>query len=186
MENLNLVGSDSTSSMTGVNNGAIRCMEEIIYRPLQWAICLLHLNELPLRHVFITLDGTTKSPDAFSGPIGSNLGDTVSNWEVVNFKKIPNPNFPILPNDVIDDLSTDQFNAYRICSAVMLGTLDPDLSLLEIGPMCHSRWLTLACRILRYYVSRKNPDKNLITLAEFCILVYFPSWFTIKRSKYYT
>ena len=69
MENLNLVGSDSTSSMTGVNNGAIRCMEEIIYRPFQWAICLLHLNELPLRHVFITLDGTTKSPDAFSGPM---------------------------------------------------------------------------------------------------------------------
>ena len=109
---LKMVGSDSTASMTGAHNGAIRCIEEIVERPLQWAICLLHLNELPLRHVFIALDGTSKSPDAFSGPIGSQLGGFVSEWGVVSFKRIPNNNFPILPNEVIDDLSTDQYCAY--------------------------------------------------------------------------
>ena len=158
--------------MTGCNNGAIRCMEEILSRPLQWAICLLHLNELPLRHIFLRLDGTTKSPDSFSGPIGSQLGGSVSDWQVQsNFQRIPNSNFPVLPNNIIDDLSTDQYYAYRICSCVMLGTEDDDLAKLECGPLCHSRWLTLACRILRYYISHKSTSKNLKDLAKFCILV---------------
>ena len=47
------------------------------------------------------------------------------------------------PDDVVDDLSTDQYYAYRICLAVMTGTLQPDLALLEVGPMCHARWITL-------------------------------------------
>ena len=48
--------------------------------------------------------------------------------------------------------------------------------------MVHSRWLTLACRVLRYYVSFSSPSRNLKTLAEFCIKVYFPSWFDIKAN----
>ena len=82
-------------------------------------------------------------------------------WDVQpNFQRIPNSNFPILPNEIIDDLSTDQYYAYRMCHCVMLGTVDDDLSPLEVGPLCHSRWLTLGCRILCYYVSQKTPSKN--------------------------
>ena len=40
--------------------------------------------------------------------------------------------------------------------------------------------MTLACRILRYFVSIKNPSQNLKHLTQFCIQVYFPSWFEIK------
>ena len=56
--------------MTGIYNGAIRCLEELCERPLQWAICLLHCNELPLPNVFQALDGSTALPDAFNGPFG--------------------------------------------------------------------------------------------------------------------
>ena len=59
--NLTLVGYDSTASMTGVNKGAIRNIELTLGRALQWAICLLHLNELPLRHLFIELDGPQRA-----------------------------------------------------------------------------------------------------------------------------
>ena len=58
--------------------------------------------------------------------------------------------------------------------------LDEHLELLEIGPLYHARWITLASRILRLYVSEKFPSKNLSVLAEFCIKVYFPSWFEMK------
>ena len=92
--NLMILGSDGTASMTGRFNGCIRAMEELVQRPLQWAICLLHTNELPLRHVFTELDGTTKSPDSFSSPIGSKLDGSVSEWPVVQFKRIINPHFP--------------------------------------------------------------------------------------------
>ena len=70
---------------------------------------MLHLNELPLRHTFSTLDGSTKIPDKFFGPIDSMLNGIVSQWQVVKFKSIPYLSFPILPSEIIDDLSTDQY-----------------------------------------------------------------------------
>ena len=36
-------------------------------------MCLLHTNELPLRHVFAALDGATSGPDTFAGPIGKKI-----------------------------------------------------------------------------------------------------------------
>ena len=134
------------------------------------------------------LDGTTKSPDAFGGDVGKELNvDYVSDWDPVNFKKIKDPKFKEMlesyPDEVVEDLSHDQHYAYRICMAIMTGHLPADLALLEVGPLCHARWLTLACRILRYYASVKKPCKVLRALAEFCIHVYFPSWFEIKRNK---
>ena len=40
--------------MTGNKAGFIRCLEEKLGRPLQWVVCLLHCNELPLRQWFPT------------------------------------------------------------------------------------------------------------------------------------
>ena len=142
---------DSTNINTGYMHGAIRYLEMFLGRPCQWDICLLHTNKLPLRYVFVTLDGRTTSPDKFGGPIGSLLNGNVSEWEVVKFKAIPYDEFPVLPDDVIDDLSTDQYYAYQICTAVISGKVDEDLALLECGPLNHSRWLTLGCRLLRLF-----------------------------------
>ena len=132
------------------------------------------------------IDGTTKGPDKFSGAIGSQLNGNVSKWGVAEFRSIPNSEFVILDNEVIDDLSTDQYYAYRICSGVIAGNIDENLAFLEVEPMNHSRWLTLACRILRYYVSLSKPTKNLKLIAEFIEKVYFPSWFDIKINRYLT
>ena len=80
----------------------------------------------------------------------------------------------------MDDLSSDQYYAYRICSAVMLGSIDANLEFLEVGGLNHSRWSTLGCRILRFYVAQEKPTSNLSTLSEFLIKIYFPDWFQIK------
>src|SRR5215469_16156040 len=133
-----LVKADGTNFNTGHLLGSIRCLEMFLGRPLQWDICLLHLNELPLRHVFMNLDGTTKGPDKFAGPIGSELNGNVSEWEVIKFKPIPYARFEFLDNATIDKLSTDQYYAYRICSSVITGEVDEDLALLEVGPLNHS------------------------------------------------
>ena len=177
---LSLVKADGTNVNTGHRNGSIRYLEMFLGKPLQHDICLLHLNELPLRHVFMKLDGTTKGPDKFAGSIGSKLNGNVSEWKVVKFKPIPYNGFILLGNETLDSLSTDQYYAYRICCSIITGDLDDDLALLEVGPINHSRWLTLACRILRYYASLVKPSKNLKMIAEFIVTVYFPSWFHIK------
>ena len=106
---------------------------------MQWVICLLHFNELPLRHVFQNLDEVTSGPDSFSRLIGWRLNGAVSEWKVVKFKSIPNPKFPVIPNSLIDDLSSDQYFAYRICSAFRLESVDANLEFLEVGGLNHSR-----------------------------------------------
>ena len=55
-----------------------------------------------------------------------------------------------------------------------------DLKFLEVGQLFHARWLTLGCRVLRFYVSQHKPSTSLKILAEFLVKVYFPSWFNIK------
>jgi hypothetical protein len=48
--------------------------------------------------------------------------------------------------------------------------------------MAHSRWLTTANRILRLYISTKNPVQTLQLLAKFIVQVYAPVWFGIKTT----
>ena len=132
--------------------------------------------------MFAALDGATSGPDTFAGPIGKKIHGPVSSWPVTQFKQVfvPISSFPKLPPHVIDDLSTDQYYAYKICLAIITGNCDDDLQYLEVGPVVHSRWLTLGCRILRYYVSLDEPPQNLEILVNFCLTVYFPTWFEIK------
>ena len=166
--------------MTGKFNGFIRNLEELLNKPLQWIICLLHTNELPLCHTFIYLDGTTNSRATFTGPIGKKLSGVVSDWPIAQFKSIPNPHFPEVSPQVLDDLSRDQYYSYRICKAVMAGSVESNLQYLEF---VHLRWLTLGCGILRLYVSLDDPPSALMFLAEYCVRVYFSTWFDIKRNN---
>ena len=129
---------------------------------------------------FHDIDDTTTSPNKFSGSIGSNIAGCVSDWEVNNFRPIRNPTFPYLSNHIVNDLSSDQYYAYQICWCVILAKVNENIRCLKIDPLYHARWLTLGCRILRYYISQINPPMQLTALAEFCVRVYFPSWFQIK------
>lgn len=47
-----VIGWDGTATNTSWKSGVIRNMELKLGRPLQWFICQLHANELPLRHLF--------------------------------------------------------------------------------------------------------------------------------------
>ena len=95
---------------------------------------------------------------------------------VVNFVSIGNRNFPEIPDKTVQDLSTDQSYAYRICRAIISGCVDDNLSKLKVGPLAHSCWLTLGCRVFRLYTSKQKPSSKLCLLASFCILVYFPAF----------
>ena len=117
-DNIKVVGTDGTPSMTGPHTGFIRSLELLLLKPVQWSICLLHCNELPLRHVFKYIDGTTSGPDSFNGPIGSSLSSCVSEWPMVRFQRIRNPEFKELPQEVVEDLSTDQYYMLIKCGCL--------------------------------------------------------------------
>lgn len=169
------IGCDGTNTNTEHKGGIVTLLEKHLNKPLQWFICQLHGNELPLRHLLSHLDGQTTGPRALSGPIGKAL-QQCEKLPVVKFNRI-NSTLPDIPSR---DLSTDQKYMYDICQAIITGTCSENLSKRDPGKLNHSRWLTTANRVLRLYVASINPSANLVTLATFITKVYVPMWFDIK------
>ena len=66
-QTLRFIGGESTNLNTGIWGGVFTFVENMLGRPLNWLICGLHLNELPLRHLIADLDGPTSSDTGFSG-----------------------------------------------------------------------------------------------------------------------
>lgn len=174
-EPLMAIGCDGTNVNVGKHGGIIRLLEKRLDKPLQWIICLLHMNELPFRHLFTHLDGKTSGPQTYSGTIGLAL-ENCEKKPIVHFQKIDGE----LPELLTKDLSTDQLYLYKIVSAVTVGELPEDLGHKSPGKMSHARWLTRANRILRLYVATEAPTENLIILATYVVKVYAPTWFSIK------
>lgn len=110
--------------------GIIRHLELMLQTPVHWIICMLHMNELPLRKLFILLDGVQIGPDLYSGPIGELLLKCFE-LPVVKFKRIVSDDFPVLSDEVLKDLSTDQKYLYEICHAVQSGCCPPSLTMIH-------------------------------------------------------
>lgn len=170
-----VIGCDGTNVNTGWKGGVLRLLENQLSRPLQWSICLLHANELPLRHLLQKLDGGTKGPCTHSGPIGSLL-PACEKMPVVQFEPIQTE----LPQVNEKDLSTDQQYLFQMCKAVGEGICSTSLAERNPGKMAHSRWLTTANRILRLYIATPEPSDNFQILVKFVIQVYSRMWFAIK------
>ncbi|ESN96201.1 hypothetical protein HELRODRAFT_163242 [Helobdella robusta] len=158
---LKAIGCDGTVINTGLTNGVIRQLELFIGRPLQWHICLLHTNELPLRLLIQFLDGKTSNPRCFSGEIGKML-ENCEKLSIAAFEPIETE----LPSIHQNDLSTDQTYLFDICNGIMKGDIPLSLSLRNPGKMSHSRWITTANRILRLYVAVQNPSTALKVLGR--------------------
>lgn len=66
----------------------------------------MHFNELPLKALFIALDGTTTGPNSLSGEIGKLL-ENCENLPVTNFKRIFTDGIPVLSEEILKELSTE-------------------------------------------------------------------------------
>ncbi|PGH37161.1 MAG: hypothetical protein CRN43_22805 [Candidatus Nephrothrix sp. EaCA] len=160
--------------ITGHTAGFIWRLEESFEHPVQWlvsVVCLLHANDLPLRHLYEALDGATTGPRGFSGSIGKRLV-TCSEHPVSSFEPVQLTEQ--LSNVDPKELSTDQRYLMEICNNIRIGECEVDLAMRNPGCLNHSRWLTTANRILRLYVSDKKPSENLKTLVTYIIRVYTP------------
>ena len=88
-QTIQLLGGDSTSMNTGWKGGSHALLERLLGRRLFWAICNLHTNELPLRHLIVAFDEPTSSDKGFTGPVCSLLS---------RVNEMPfNPEFKALP-----------------------------------------------------------------------------------------
>ncbi|GBM14282.1 hypothetical protein AVEN_128348-1 [Araneus ventricosus] len=89
-------------------------MELVLNRPLQWLVCQLHANELPLRHLFAHVDRTTTGPRSLTGEIRKSLV-RCQKLPVVSSKPIENMLCEVANKK---DLSTDQLYLMEICEVI--------------------------------------------------------------------
>ena len=53
----------------------------------------------------------------------------------------------------------------------------------KIGPLCHSRWITLAARLFCLYTRKQNSSQKLTDIVKYIVQIYAPTWFAIKVSS---
>ena len=176
------ISADGCYVNTGVTNGAIRNLELILGRPIQWFICALHLVELEFRHVFIAADGDLKSPNDYSGPIGADIsGDEgLVRSKMIRFKAISGK-VPVIYADYCKNNDVETLHGY--CLLVQQGP-DADkylkMSGKKPGKVTASRWVTTATNILCLYIQTEEPSDSLILMVRYVLNVYGPMIFSIK------
>ena len=147
------IGADSTNINTGYKGGAIHFLEEMTGKKVNWIICMLYSNKLPLHHLICADDRSKNSDNSFTRPIGISLSNVTSLQVNYNFETISvRRDLLSLDDLVVKDLSSDQKYGYKIVQCVRNGVIDADLADLAIGPINHSRWLTTANCILLSWV----------------------------------
>ena len=183
-ESLEILGCDSTRVNSGRTNGVMKRIENSLNRNLMRVLCALHTNELPLRHLFEAIDGKTSGKESWTGPIGKLLAKVLEFPLNPDFTVIEGGDLPDLSDDEIRDLSTDQKYLYRILKIIKTGIIPPDFEKFTIGPLNHARWLTLANRVCRLFISKvrlsQKLKSDLFQVVQFIMLCYGPGWFQIK------
>ena len=146
---------------------------------------------------------TTSGPSAFKGPLGKCLNDSPTGhsfWteDIVEFTPIEGGEVPELLDAELSVLSNDVQYLYKMLRLITIGSKvclprsadNPmggymTLRYANPGALHHARWVTLYSRGLCYYVSQKEPTRELVRDVTFAVHVYIPGWFlTIKRQSF--
>ena len=146
---------------------------------------MLHMNELPLRKLFIEIDGCSSGPDRFTGPIGK-LITKEYNLPIVNFQIIEiDDNFKSnLTN--LENIGSDQKYLRDIILGISSGEVSDSLANRSPGKLGYARWLTHANRILRSFVSISEPTEDMLNIVKYSINVYARTWFLIRSKPSFT
>ena len=181
-----VIGCDSTPLNTGAKGGICAWFEFFIHTILVWCICLLHLNELPLRRVMDYCLGLTKSSDERDGEVYDVLKRVNSLEYNPDFERITDIDTELvkLPESVVSDLSGDQKLLYNLILTITTDQKVPNIEEYKNGPLYNARWVTFATAAMKAYISKHGLDpenyKKLKLLVRYIIYVYGPTWFDIK------
>ena len=187
LESLLAILLDGTAVNVGWKEGLFVHVERELQRKLLLISCMLHANELTVRHFFKFCDGGhgTSGPESFAGPLGQTCKGDIHLLDVCNFEPIES-SVPDLPEKVWKDLSMDQQLMYRTVKAITAGEVPTTLATIKCGPLNHAWWLTLAIRLLSLFTRTSFPCEGLNAVVKFIMQVYAPSWFIIKKKHRFT
>ena len=123
------------------------------------------MNELPMRKIFVDIDGPSGGPNIYFGDIGVQL-QKCQLLSVVNIHKISIDNE--YRNELVSnkDLSSDQMYLRDMILAIDSGNVSDSLARRSPGKLGYARWLTTGNIILRTYLSYEAYLKALKTRPE--------------------
>ena len=174
---------DNTATNTGLKNGLMSNLEDKLQQNLHLIGCALHQNKLLLRAIFKKLDGSTTSPASFSGHLARQCGKNWNQISQVEFQPISTNVSKELSKEIKCDLSSGQRLLYVYCIEIDSGMVDEKWASWKIGPLCHSRWITLATRLLCLYTRKQNPSQKPTDIVKCIVQIYAPTWLPIKVSS---
>ena len=159
--------------------------KELLQRPCQRFVCILHHAVLPFRHLFEALDGETAGPKAFKGPIGKTILENVWKQKLVEFTPLQNPELLSLINTIpkvdFKGLSKDHQHLIMMVKGALTGQLHAKWSEMRIGKVVHSRFSTTQARCLRLFMSTSEPSHELVKISNFTVNVYCPLFLAAKQ-----
>jgi hypothetical protein len=127
-EDLVMIRGDSTSTNTGPAGGAIHYLEEKLEKKCHWFICLIHINELPLKHLIIKLDEKYTPKSGWTGPIDKMIENINTMKMNSTFRALADTNdIREIPPEIVDKLSTDQKNCHKLIMAIKSGNITSEL-----------------------------------------------------------
>lgn len=180
-ESLIAIASDGANVNTGSTSGIIRLFEEKLKRNLHWIICMLHLNELGLKHVICAVDGPTTSDSKLSGPTGKKITSVdFMPTNVARFLPIPTGKIPPGLAKMAEHFRGDQRLMMDLAEAIATGQCSEEIAFRNIPPFSLCRWTSGAIRIQKAYISDDQPSENLVTLVTYVQQVYIPMWVRVR------
>ncbi|KAG0719337.1 hypothetical protein GWK47_050703 [Chionoecetes opilio] len=133
-DSLIVLQGDSTRANMGWKGGTHAHLEKMLGRKLFWSICVLHTNELPLRHLITSINGPTSSDTGFTGPVCSLLFSVNEMQYNAEFRGVPGgEDLTEIPEYILVNMSTDQQVSYQRVQAVKRGVLPSELQEIKCG-----------------------------------------------------
>lgn len=159
--------------------GVIPMMEKFLNRPLHHFVSMLYINDMLLK--FLCQDLNVISMDKNVTRLLEPIGRDLSICEYIQLNRFPVIDAPHIPVNIDREmLNSNELYLYRMALAVTTKFWDQDLAVRQPEPIHNQNAVTLASRILRLYVSKMQPSKELIMLATYVCQVYIPMLVRIR------
>ena len=72
----------------------------------------------------------------------------------------------ILEPKVLKNFSRDQRHLYEFTRGISSGEMDPRFAAQKLGPLNHSRWMTIANRLMALYVKGQAAEDSVPILKD--------------------
>ncbi|GBM43109.1 hypothetical protein AVEN_271319-1 [Araneus ventricosus] len=168
LNGITVIGCDGTNVNTGHKGGIILLMELVSIDHYNGEFVYFKQMSYPPSSTKF-FGWATAGPKEFCRLLGKAI-KTYEELPVTLFSSINVENMPHNIDRMV--LNNNQQYLYDICLAISRGEYYSDLALRKPGSVAHSRWLTIAGRILRLYVVTEKPSDNLIILETYIMKLY--------------